>query len=88
MTPLRPYTLARYGVYAAATVAALSVWLGIRAGAPLDYALLRAVFFFVIVAALSFGAEAVLLLTPIQPPPPKAPAPTRDRTASKDPENE
>ena len=68
MTPIRPYTIARFGVYAAAAVAALSVWLGTRAGAPLDYALLRSVFFFVIVAALSFGAEAVLLLTPIPPP--------------------
>ena len=72
MNPLRPYTIARYGLYAAAAVALLSVWLGTRAGAPLDYALLRSVFFFVIVAALAFGAEAVLLLTPVPPPAPRA----------------
>ena len=67
MTSLAPYTIARYGVYMAASVSVLSVWLGLRAGVALDYALLRSVFFFVIVAALGFGAEAVLLLTPIQP---------------------
>jgi hypothetical protein len=66
---IRPYTIARYGVYAAAGVALLSVWLGTRAGAAFDYALLRAVFFFVIIAALGFGAEAVLLLTPVEAPP-------------------
>jgi len=64
----QPYTIARYGVYTAAAVAVLSVWLGLRAGNPLDFALLRSVFFFVLVTALGFGAEAVLLLTP--PPPP------------------
>ncbi|MEO8538500.1 MAG: hypothetical protein ABI577_02075 [bacterium] len=68
MTTLRPYTVARFGVYAAAGVSLLSVWLGTRAGASFDYALLRSVFFFVIVAALGFGAEAVLLLTPVPPP--------------------
>ena len=74
MTTLRPYTLARMGIYAAAAIALLSVWLGTRAGAPLDYALLRSVFFFVIVAGLGFGAEAVLLLTPVPNLPPTAPA--------------
>lgn len=69
---LPPYTIARYGVYAAAAVALLSVWLGTRAGVALDFALLRSVFFFVIVAALGFGAEAVLLTTP---PPSPAPSP-------------
>ncbi len=68
---LRPYTVARIGVYVAAAMALLSVWLGLRSGAAFDFALLRAVFFFVIVAALGFGAEAVLLLTPIPPPSPK-----------------
>lgn len=67
---LRPYTIATYGIYAAATIALLSVWLGTRAGAALDYALLRAVFYFVVVAALGFGAEAVLSLTPTPPPAP------------------
>lgn len=70
MTSLRPYTVARYGVYAAAGVSLLSIWLGVRSGAAFDFALLRSVFFFVIVAALGFGAEAVLLLTPAPPPPP------------------
>lgn len=74
MTPIPPYTIARYGVYLAAAVAVLSVWLGLRAGAGLDYALLRSVFFFVIVAALGFGAEAVLLLTPVRPVGPPAAA--------------
>ena len=70
----RPYTVARWGVYAAGAVALLSVWLGTNAGASLDYALLRSVFFFVIVAGLGFGAEAVLLLTPPSPPQAKTPA--------------
>ncbi len=70
MTHLQPYSLARIGIYAAAAVSLLSVWLGVRAGAAFDFALLRAVFFFVIVAALGFGAEAVLLTTPIPPPAP------------------
>ncbi len=69
---LRSYTIARYGIYAAATIALVSVWMGTRSGAALDYALLRAVFFFVIVAALGLGAEGVLLLTPIPPPAPSA----------------
>lgn len=73
MNTLRPFTLARYGVYAAAAVAAISVWLGTRAGMPLDYSLLRSVFFFVIITALGFGAEAVLLTAP--PPPPASAAP-------------
>lgn len=76
MNPVRPYTVARWGVYAAAAVAALSVWLGLDAGVALDYALLRAVFFFLVVAALAFGAEAVLLLTPL--PAPAPPAATND----------
>lgn len=78
MSSLRPYTLARSGIYAAAFVALLSVWLGTSAGASLDYALLRSVFFFVIVAALGFAAEAVLLLTPPQPPAPPAHAVKRE----------
>ena len=70
---LRPYTVARYGIYAALAFAVMSVWLGQRAGATLDYTLLRAVFVFVIFAALAFGAEAVLMFNvsvtqPEQPP--------------------
>ncbi|MBK9545977.1 MAG: hypothetical protein IPO51_09025 [Dehalococcoidia bacterium] len=76
MTALRPYTVARYGIYAAAGVALISVWLGVRAGTAFDFALLRSVFYFVIVAALGFGAEAVLLFTPLPAPPPPAPEET------------
>ncbi|MCC7365616.1 MAG: hypothetical protein IT303_14720 [Dehalococcoidia bacterium] len=55
-----PYLVARWGMYLAVGVAVLSVWLGQRAGASLDYSLLRAVFIFVIFTALGLGAEAVL----------------------------
>jgi len=57
-----PFEVARYGVYAAIAIAAISMWLGHQAGASLDWALMRAVFFFVIVAALGFAAEAVLTI--------------------------
>jgi hypothetical protein len=60
----RPYTIARYGVWVALSVAALSVWLATRAGIALDQALLRAVFFFLLITVMAFGAEAVLLVTP------------------------
>ncbi|MCZ2112011.1 MAG: hypothetical protein LC118_21030 [Dehalococcoidia bacterium] len=69
---LRPYTVARFGVYVALAIAALSVWLGQQAGATLDFSLMRAVFIFVIFTALGFGAEAVLsagLSPPIATPP-------------------
>jgi hypothetical protein len=56
----RPLAAARIGLYLALGAAVMSVWLGQRAGASLDYCLLRAVFIFVIFAALGFGAEAVL----------------------------
>ncbi len=59
---LQPYAVARYGVYLALGVAAISVWLGQQAGASLDFALLRAVFVFVVFTALGFGAEGVLTL--------------------------
>jgi len=64
---LRPYTIARYGVWVAFAVAAFSVWLGLGAGVALDYAILRSVFFFLIVTVV---AEAVLLTSP--PPAPEA----------------
>jgi hypothetical protein len=73
---LQPYTVARYGVYGAAAISVMSVWLGQRAGATLDFALLRAVFVFVIFTALAFGAEAVLMLNvppqPVETPPSQA----------------
>lgn len=56
----RPFTVARIGVYLALAAAVLSAWLGHRAGASLDWALMRSVFVFVIVVVLGFGAEAVL----------------------------
>jgi hypothetical protein len=59
---LQPYVVARYGVYAAATVAAVSVWLGQQAGATLDFSIMRGVFIFVVFTAIGFGAEAVLTL--------------------------
>lgn len=59
---LRPFTIARYGVWAALGAAVISVWLGTQAGATLDFTLLRAVFVFVIFTALGFGADAVLTL--------------------------
>lgn len=62
MSSLQPFTVARYGVYFSLAVAAGSVWLGQRAGATLDYSLLRAVFIFVIFTVLAFGAEAVLTI--------------------------
>lgn len=75
---LRPMTVARYGVWLALGAAVVSAWLGQRAGASLDFAVLRSVFVFVIVAALGFGAEAVLTVgwhpEPSQPAPRPAPA--------------
>jgi hypothetical protein len=61
---LLPFSVARYGVWVAVTVAATSVWLGHRGGVALDQALLRAVFYFLIVTVMAFAAEAVLLTTP------------------------
>ncbi len=75
----RPYTVATYGVYAGAFVAALSVWLGSQAGASLDFALIRAVFVFVIFTALAFGAEAVLTVG-WQPPEPELSEPAEAAT--------
>lgn len=59
---LRPYTVAKFGIYGAVAVAAMSVWLGQRAGATLDFTLFRAVFVFVIFTGLALGADAVLTL--------------------------
>jgi Na+/glutamate symporter len=57
---LQPYSVARYGIYAALVVAAISVWLGQQAGATLDFTMMRAVFVFVVFTAIGFGAEVVL----------------------------
>ena len=56
--------------------AVLSVWLGQRAGASLDFTLLRGVFIFIIFIGLAFGAEAVLTLQRAA----SAPAPRRAAT--------
>jgi hypothetical protein len=69
---LRPYTVARYGIYFALAFAAMSVWLGQQAGASLDFTILRGVFIFIVFTALAFGADAVLTLdvrlAPSEPP--------------------
>ncbi|MBA4181004.1 MAG: hypothetical protein C0506_10490 [Anaerolinea sp.] len=57
---LRPFTIARYGIFLAVAAALMSVWLGRQAGASLDYAVLRAVFVFLIFTAIAFAAEAIL----------------------------
>ncbi len=75
-----PLAVARYGVWFAAAVACLSAWLGIQAGATLDFALTRAVFVFLIFVALAFGAEAILTIG-FRPPPtskPDAEPPARE----------
>ncbi len=59
---LRPLTVARVGIYLALAVSVFSGWLGLRAGASLDYVLLRGVFVFVIFTALGFAAEAILTI--------------------------
>ena len=79
----RPFTVARFGIYAGVAVAVTSVWLGQQAGASLDYALLRGVFVFVIFAALGFGAEAILTVD-WQPPEPPAPTPPAADSASEE----
>jgi len=76
---LRPYTVARYGIYLALAVAVISIWLGQRAGATFDFTLLRAVFIFVLFVAIGFGAEAVLTFN-FEPRP--AAAPTDHATPS------
>ena len=76
----QPFAVARYGVWLALVAAAISAWLGHRAGATFDFSLLRAVLVFVIVAALGFAAEAVLTIG-FQPPaerPREAPETGRD----------
>ena len=74
MNAIPPFTIARYGVYAALTVAIAAAWLGTRAGYPFEQALLRAIFTFVLVTAVAFGAEAVILTSPPKAPPPQPPA--------------
>jgi len=75
---LRPLTVARIGVYAAAAIAVMSIWLGQRAGASLDYALLRAVFVFVVFTAFGFGAEAILTVDWQRPESPASEPPAAD----------
>lgn len=65
---LRPYLIARWGVYFAFAMAALSAWWAYNAGNSMDGALMRAVFVFVIFVAIAFGAEAVLISGPVARP--------------------
>lgn len=58
---LRPFTVARYGLYAALGVSILSLLLARNSGMATDVAAARSLLIFVIFAALAFGAEAVLL---------------------------
>jgi hypothetical protein len=76
----RPFTVARWGMYLALAATVMSVWLGQRAGASLDYTLLRGVFVFVAVTALALGAEALLsvsLTAPAANTTTESPAPDR-----------
>lgn len=76
MNALPPFTIARYGVYLALSAAIATVWLGTRAGYPFDQSLMRAIFTFVLVTAVAFGAEAIILTSPPRSPsnPPEPPA--------------
>ncbi|WP_322819635.1 hypothetical protein [Tepidiforma sp.] len=76
MNTLPPFTIARYGVYLALGAAIATVWLGTRAGYPLDQSLMRAIFTFVLVTVVAFGAEAIILTSPPRSPsnPPEPPA--------------
>lgn len=80
MTSLRPFTIARYGVYLALAVAVLTTWLATRAGHPFEAALMRAIFTFVLVTAVAFGAEAIILTSPPRPQPTHDPDPTEHPT--------
>ncbi|WP_322795472.1 hypothetical protein [Tepidiforma sp.] len=75
MTALPPFTIARYGVYLALAVAVLTTWLATRAGHPFDEALMRAIFTFVLVTAVAFGAEAIILTSPPRTQPTQDPDP-------------
>lgn len=74
MSPLPPFTVARYGVYLALAAAIAAAWLGTRAGHPFDLTLMRAIFTFVLVTAVAFGAEAIILTSPPRRDPPPPPA--------------
>lgn len=76
----RPYTVARYGLLAAAAMAVLSIWLGTQAGATLDFALMRSVFVFVVVAALGLGAEFLLSFSGVGMPTPRKVEPKKGNT--------
>ena len=76
---LPPYTVARYGLYAAIAIAVVSAWLGLRAGASLDYVVLRGAIVFVIFAGLALAAEAVLVASVQEPKRPPASHDSRRR---------
>lgn len=60
MKGLPPFTIARWSVYGAATLAAVSVWLGFAAGGTLDFLLLRGVVVFIVFMLIGFAGEAVV----------------------------
>jgi hypothetical protein len=62
---VRPIQIARFGVYAAAGLAAGSMLLPQNSGTPLDAALLRAFMVFVASTAMALGAEAVHHSAPV-----------------------
>ena len=78
---LRPFTVARFGVWAALIIAALSLLLSHNAGMAADLAAARALFIFVVFSALAFGAEAVLLTAARSTPQP-TPQSTADEAAA------
>jgi hypothetical protein len=81
MSPLPPYTIARYGVFAAIAVAIATAWLANRAGYPFDQALMRSIFTFVLVTVVAFGAEAIILTSPPRPPQPPPSRPSADESS-------
>lgn len=61
---VRPFVIARYGIYLALAIAVLSVILARGSGTAFDTALLRALFVFVLFTALAFGADAIVATAP------------------------
>lgn len=84
MNALPPFTIARYGVYLALAAAIATAWFGTRAGYSFDWSLMRAIFTFVLVTAVAFGAEAIVLTSPPRTTP-ENPEPPADGEQRPDP---
>jgi hypothetical protein len=80
---LQPFVVARYGIWLALATATVSVWLGQRNGASLDFAVFRGAIIFTIVAVLAVAAEAVVSWQI-----PERPASPGDRDGETEGENE